>query len=335
MYTFSNKIIRSLLAIVIAMGGLVLTRSQASAATISIPLCAVSGTANLTGSVNVPIWGFALNTGDCSTVTPSLPGPVLEFNSGDDVTIQLTSAITDHTASFELPGLPIDSNCTPDSGAVCYHFNASRSGTFGYQSDGDAGRQMAMGLYGALVVRPAAEPAGFSSENCSTVAGSAYGIAFDSECVLVLSQIDPSFNGVGQPGGYDPNDFDMNNYLATYWLINGKAYPDTASITASVGQRLLLRYVNAGYDNTAMMLLGMHDGVFARDAYRLNNPFLANTETIPAGGTEDAMALIPATAPPSTNGFPLFNRNLHVTNGSTAGGDYATPGGMLTFIQVP
>ena len=42
----------------------------------------------------------------------------------------------------------------------------------------------------------------------------------------------------------------MYDYLATYWLINGKAYPDTAPITATAGQRVLLRYVNAGYDNT-------------------------------------------------------------------------------------
>mgnify|MGYP003693686519 CR=1 FL=1 len=34
----------------------------------------------------------------------------------------------------------------------------------------------------------------------------------------------------------------MYSYQATYWLINGKAYPDTAGITATAGQRVLLRY---------------------------------------------------------------------------------------------
>ena len=78
-----------------------------------------------------------------------------------------------------------------------------------------------------------------------------------------------------------------------------------------------------------MALLGMHEQVLARDARLLNNPFLADAETIPAGGTEDAIATVPATAAPSANGFPLYNRQLHLTNGSPA----APGGGMLTFIH--
>ena len=125
----------------------------------------------------------------------------------------------------------------------------------------------------------------------------------------MLSAVDPAFNA-------DPDTFDMNDYLATYWLINGKAYPDTAAITATAGQRVLLRYLNAGYDNTSMPLLGMHERVLARDARLLDNPFDAAAETIPAGGTEDAIATVPAAAPPSAHGFPLYNRQLHVTNGA-------------------
>ena len=123
----------------------------------------------------------------------------------------------------------------------------------------------------------------------------------------------------------------MHQYLATYWLINGKAYPNTDPISATAGQRVLLRYLNAGYDNTAMMLLGMHEKVLARDAHLLTNSFGANTETIPAGGTEDAFATVPASAPPSANGFALYNRNLHVTTGVVGGLNYL-PGGMMTFI---
>jgi len=98
---------------------------------------------------------------------------------------------------------------------------------------------------------------------------------------------------------------------------------------------VLLRYLNAGFDNTTMQLLGMHQRVVARDARLLNNPFDANAETIPAGATEDAIATVPDAAAPSTNGFPLYNRQLHLTNGVQNEGD-PTPaggGGMLTFIH--
>src|SRR5262249_50303744 len=99
----------------------------------------------------------------------------------------------------------------------------------------------------------------------------------------------------------------------------------------------LLRYLNAGYDNTSMSLLGMHQRVLARDANLLNDPFDAAAETIPAGATEDAIATVPAGPAPSGHGYALFNRNLHVTNGVAPSGEYTTSltagGGMLTFIH--
>ena len=150
------------------------------------------------------------------------------------------------------------------------------------------------------------------------------------EAPLVLSAVDPAFNNAG-----DPMTFNMYTYRATYWLINGKAYPDTTGITAAAGQKVLLRYLNAGYDNTTMMLLGMHEHVVAKDAWPLSNAYDANAETIPAGATEDAIATVPAGGAPSSNGFPLFNRQLHLTNGDQTGQSPSPSagGGMLTFIH--
>jgi FtsP/CotA-like multicopper oxidase with cupredoxin domain len=332
MRALAFKKTRALVVLVVTLAGLALTSSAASAAAVSIDLCAVQGTATLAGSVTVPIWGFGVPTtvGDCSTATASLPGPLLTANEGDTVTVTVTNALpAGHTVRFEIPG--IDFAAGPTDVAVgstlTRTFTASAPGAYLYQSAGDGNRQEAMGLYGALLVR--SNTAGQAYDSAST--------AYDVEAPLVLSAVDPSFNGVGQPAGYDPNDFDMYHYKATYWLINGKAYPDAARITATAGQRVLLRYVNAGYDNTTMQLLGMHEHVVARDARLLGNAFDADAETIPAGGTEDAIATVPSGAAPSANGFPLYNRQLHVTNGDQAGTS-PTPGsggGMLTFIGAP
>jgi len=329
MNTHFRKITRALLAFVVTMSGLALTGSMAIAAPVTINLCAVTGTATLTGSVTVPVWGFVPKgtQADCSDVqnTATLPGPVLSVNELDTVTVNVTNALPAATAPvhsivFEIPGVSF--NPGPVDAAVgatlSVTFTANAPGTYLYQSAGDSGRQEAMGLTGALIVRPTSAPD-------TTIAGQAYhstSSAYDVESVLVLSQVDLNFNA-------SPDTFNLNTYRATYWLINGKAYPDTAGITAAVGQRVLIRYINAGYDNTAMMLLGMHERVLARDAHLLNNPFDANAETIPAGGTEDVVVTVPATAPPGANGFPLFNRNLHVTNGTPSN----DPGGMLTFIH--
>ena len=332
MRAHANRKISAALALVLVSSVLVLGGSTASAASFGIELCATTSTVTLPGAPSpVPIWGFGVPTtpGNCSTATATLPGPVLEVNTGDIVTVTLGNALpAGHAASFELPGFDV----TGAAGGP-YQFTASREGTFVYQSAGDAGRQMAMGLYGALVVRASGADSSHVRPACRTTVGTAYGSTFDRDCVLVLSAVDDSFNGVGQPGGYDPNDFDMTDYRATHWLINGTQYPVTPSIAAPATTRLLLRYVNAGYDNTSMSLLGMHERVLARDAWPLGNPFSASAETIPAGGTEDALATVPSTAPPSGNGFPLFNRQLHVTNAACNAGQPCGPGGMLTFIQ--
>ena len=266
---------------------------------------------------------FAITTGCTGTAT--IPGPTIEVSLGDDVTINVTSALPGgaSSASFEAAGLDVHS-----ASAGTYTFNAGRVGTFEYQSPGDAGRQIAMGLSGALVVRPASEAAGFATGSCSNVAGVAYGTNFARECLLVMSAIDPNFNAA-------PLTFDLNNYEATCWLLNGTAYPNTPAIVGpAAGSSLLLRYVNTGYDNTAMSLLGVHEHVLARDAFSLGaNQFDAAAEIIPAGATEDAVITMPTYAPPSAHGFPLFNRNLHLQNGAGSPDGDANTGGMLVFIQ--
>jgi FtsP/CotA-like multicopper oxidase with cupredoxin domain len=290
-----------------------------------IDLCATTGTLSLPGAPSVPIWGFVIKppATDCTSLAGSatLPGPVLSVDESatDLVTLNVTNGLPPgHTISVVVPGLSFDPGSTDAAvgDTVSRTFHPTAPGTYLYQSVGDAERQTAMGLYGALIVRPTAPGQAYDSASS----------AYDVEAPLVLSDIDPAFNA-------DPDGFDMNNYLASYWLINGRAYPDTAPIHAGPGQRVLLRYANAGHDNTTMAMLGMHERVLARDANLIGNPVDADAETIPAGATEDAIATVPAGSSALPNGFPLYNRQLHVGNGAPA--DPASPGGMLTFIKSP
>ena len=330
---------RVLLVLAIIAAGFMVGGSTASAATVSINLCALPGTATLTGAVSVPIWGFGIPTtaGDCSTAAASLPGPQLDVTLSATETTTVTFNVTNalpagHSITFEIPGITFDAGAADvaPGGTLTRSFTAPASpsppgagnaaGTYLYGSGGDGGRQQAMGLYGALIVRPST--AGRAYEPAAT--------AYDVEAPLVLSAVDPALNNAS-----DPNSFNMYTYRATYWLINGKAYPDTSAIAAGVGQRVLLRYLNAGYENTTMMLLGLHEHVVAKDAWPLNNAYDAIADTIPAGATEDAIVTVPTEAPPSGNGFPLFNRQLHLTNGDQTGTSPSpqTGGGMLTFIH--
>lgn len=290
--------------------------TAAVAALVSVDLCAKDGTITLPGTPDpVPIWGLALKPTGVPCTDPSivaaLPGPVIDVGEGDTLTVTLHNALGENV-SLVFPGqsmLPDFDGATP-GGTATYSFTADDPGTYLYSSGTNPSRQVPMGLYGALVVR-------------SSVPGTAYGTsatAFNREAVLVLSEIDPLLNA-------NPTAFDPTDWHPTYWLINGKAYPDTLSVPATPGGRTLLRYLSAGLEHHTMLLLGLHQRVEARDATPLNFPFDAVAETIAAGQTADMIVSIPPGAPVGAT-YPLYNRQLHVTNGN----DF--PGGMLTFLQV-
>jgi FtsP/CotA-like multicopper oxidase with cupredoxin domain len=300
--------------------------SAPPAAAVDPDLCAVAGTVDLPGAADVPIWGFAIKppATPCSAVSPQLPGPVLEFATGDSVVLNVTNALpAGHTLEITTPGIAFDPGPT-DVGpgeTVPITFTASSPGTYLYSSVGDAGRQQAMGLYGALLV--------CSSTPCPS-SGTHYGAAYNRAATLVLSEIDTAFNS-------DPDGFDMNNWSPGYWLVNGQPHTSASTdITASPGDRVLLRYLSAGPETVTMTMLGMHARLLARDAYALADPIDVVSETIPAGATADMVAAVPAGAASGTR-LPLYNRQLHLNNGAAGGADFAPAdgGGMLTYVSVP
>ncbi len=331
----------------------------------------------------IPFWGFGDGgvTGDCSDVsaTPSLPGPTLVVDEGDTVIVNLYNQIDDtvsisENVSIHFPGqtlvslvplIPlvpdfegappcgdVGTDCTVGAPSTSYTFVATNPGTYLYEAGTDSAPgngefrwQVAMGLHGILIVRPS-PTGGFATGHAYNDASTAY----DVEATLVLSEIDPALNSYpGGPSGFfsfpHPDYPDTTPaYHPTYWLINGRAYPDTllppvappssqpytSAISATAGQKVLIRYLNAGLLHHTMQLLGLHQRVLAKDSSLLPAPFDAIAETIPAGQTMDVIVTVGA----SLSSYPLYNRQLHLTNGTPASLPHA-PGGMMTFITVP
>jgi FtsP/CotA-like multicopper oxidase with cupredoxin domain len=293
-----------------------LAREQRPAsAAVTIDLCAQPGSVIMPDTTVVTIWGFALDDGSCGNPA-TLPGPQLVVNEGDVVTVNLTNNLLENV-SIIFPGQDLfpDTTGAASGGSVSYTFTAGSPGTYLYQAGTNPGVQVAMGLYGALIVRPATG-ANFAYNDTDT--------EFDAEAVLVLSELDADLNNLA-----DPNTFDMLTYKPDYWLINGRSFPATilSPITAAPSERLLLRYLNAGLMHHTMQLVGAHQRVIAKDAYPLLNPFSAIAETLPSGQTADMIVNIPSAATAGTR-YPLYNRQLHLTNAA------ARPGGMMTRIEV-
>ena len=311
--------------------------TQKAAAAVTINLCAKAGTKTMPDGTTVNIWGF-VQTPDftatpCSGLTANLPGPQLTVDAGDVVTVNLENHLSE-PVSIIFPGQPAgppDLVGAPASGSATYTFTAT-VGTYLYEAGTNVTRQVPMGLYGALVVN-------------SGIAGQAYTsstTAYDVQATLVLSEIDPAFNCRPTDVGCDPNTFKLYNYKPMYWLINGKGYnvdgnPSTDPIAVpgpAVGKRVLLRYLNAGLEQHTMTMLGMHQRVIAKDAFPVTYPFDVDAETIPTGSRLDTIATIPAGTPAAAE-FPVYNRQLHLTNGDITNPGHQVPGGMMTFITVP
>jgi hypothetical protein len=197
-------------------------------------LVANTGTIATPDGNSIFMWSYAnrdVDSGHFQT-----PGPVLCVNQNDTVTIHLhngldaaggaPAAMQPESASIVFPGQQgvtatggadgLFTKEAPPGGDVTYQFTASRPGTYIYESGTDPSRQLEMGLYGALVVRPAGH------------ADQAYGDAatrFDPsrEYLILLNEIDPDLHHAVETGGA----YDFPALHNEYFNVNGREFPDS------------------------------------------------------------------------------------------------------------
>ena len=99
---------------------------------------------------------------------------------------------------------------------MTYTFTADRAGTFLYESGTDPETQVRMGLFGALIVRPSLGDE-YAYDNPTSK------FTATEEFMVLLSEIDPYQHAAVERG----KSFNLNNYKARYWLINGRGFPDS------------------------------------------------------------------------------------------------------------
>ncbi len=291
------------------------------ATTRTCELWATTGTIALPGVASVPIWGYSIT----STVgSAQLPGPILVANQGETLKIILHNALPGgQSNSLSLPDLDIapDMVGVTSGNAKTYTLSLTQPGTFLYEAGltPDGARQVAMGLYGGLIVRPSGAPTGVYDASTT----------FDDEALLIFSEIDPAFNAA-------PSNLQLNKFNAKYWLINGKSYPNTSSIPTGAGHKVLLRYLNAGTQHHSIGTLGLHQTVLGQQGFPLAHPYQIVAETLAAGQGLDLLTTIPSASVVGTK-LAIYNGARHVDNaGALSGGTNGTVlfGGMLTFLSV-
>src|SRR5262249_32188060 len=146
--------------------GMVCTPGTVSGATHTFNLVAKTGYIDTPDGNSVFMWSYANADAPDSGQFQS-PGPVLCATQGETVVVHLTNNLTEPT-SIVFPGQDaqvsatggaaglLTSEAAATTGTVTYTFTAGSPGTYLYESGSDIGKQIEMGLYGALIVRPSA-----------------------------------------------------------------------------------------------------------------------------------------------------------------------------------
>ena len=285
----------------------------------------------------VTIWGFALDTdNNFATVdgTVTSPGAMLTVPPTDTtLTIHLKNNLPE-PVSLVIPGqiatmTPVFFNdaqgrrrvqsftaeAAANGGEATYTWTNFRPGTYLYQSGSHAAVQVQMGLYGGVKKEAAA--------------GQAYaGIAYDREAILFLSEIDPALHAAVAGGTFGPGLAMTStvDYAPKYFLVNGQAeYIMTGVVPAiTVGDRVLVRLINAGLLTRIPVLLGSSMTMLAEDGNVSPYPTLKRDAlTLLAGKTMDVVIT------PETGGvmMSLFDRRGYVSLGTANGG--GTPTGQV------
>ncbi|WP_426503216.1 multicopper oxidase domain-containing protein [Dactylosporangium sp. McL0621] len=291
--------------------GMVCNPGTVSGTTHTFNLVAKTGYIDTPDGNSVFMWSYA-NADAPDNGHFQSPGPVLCATQGQTVVVNLTNNLAEPTsivfpgqdaqvtATGGAPGL-LTTEAAATTGTVTYTFTAGSPGTYLYESGSDIGKQLEMGLYGALIVRPAAG------------ANYAYGTTtqFDAsrEYLLLLSEIDPDLHHAVETGG----TYDVNSRRDRYFAVNGREFPDTIQDngtallpnqpygslvriqpnSAANMQPALIRMINAGALNHPFHPHGNHTTQIAQDGRPLLSPGggAASTEhfgeTVASGQTQD------------------------------------------------
>lgn len=293
-----------------------------------INLRAAATTVTMPDGAVVTMWGYALGAG-----AVSVPGPAITVPPGDTLRINLTNNLAENV-SVMIPGQPMPLDGASSSPQVvrnadgrirsfthetapgqtaAYVWPSLKTGSYLYQSATHPAVQVQMGLYGALAHDQAI--------------GTAYtGVPYDRSVTLLYSEIDPALHAAVRDGVYGTAAYPSTiNYKPEYFLINGAPYSATAppSPTATTGQRVLLRLMNAGLQTHTPTLLGLYASLVAEDGNLYPHAPDQYCVMLPAGKTIDAVVI-----PPAVKKYPIYDHSLSLTN------DLVGPGGMLTYLNV-
>ena len=189
-----------------------------------------------------------------------VPGPELRVTEGDTVRVVVKNELPDQSTAVhfhgvmvpnKMDGVPFITQPPIKPGqSFTYEFVAKNPGSHMYHAHHNSTMQVGQGLLGAFIIEPKDK---------------AKDPAYDLEYTLILND---------QLGGF---------------TLNGKGFPATAPLTAKLGQKVRIRYMNEGQLIHPMHLHGLPQLVFAKDGWNLPQPYKCDTLNVAPGERWDVI----------------------------------------------
>jgi len=319
------------------------------------------------------VFGFRDVTGLSATQVAAQRGhaqisaPMLSFDEEDDIFITLSNLgllqrpdlFDGHTLHWHgfvnaiplFDGVPELSLAVPVGRDFTYFYRPHDPGTYMYHCHFEDVEHVQMGMTGMVFIRPKQNRAPVNGDPAGTKYAYNDGdgsTRYDREFAFMLTELWSAAHY--RDAHIQVNDW--TDYAASFWLMNGRGYPDTlepsgnplttaagrlqyqpitSKVTCNAGDRVLLRLSNLGYQNHQMSVDNIDLTVVAKDASLLRgrdgttNFLVTNGVDIGPGESRDVLFTAPAPGE-----YLLYDRNYsYLDNGGGRG-----YGGMMTKIVV-
>jgi plastocyanin len=282
-------------------------------------------------------WGF----------NGQIPGPTIRVTEGDRIRVILKNKTNDeHTIHIHGQTKPVVMDGVPYLGqkpvkkgeSYTYEFVVNYLGTSWYHCHVDSAHHVDMGMYGAFIVEPKNEK-----------------LVYDREYIMILDEWptkhvhvhadetemeDHDEHGIvtiheGAPPVHEhpsekpakrdwyPKTHRPHRDVYDGFTINGRSFPFTEPVVVKKGERVRIRFINAGYQPHFMHTHSHKFIVVARDGAYVNEPQKIDTVAVGPGQRVDILLFAD-----NPGIWPFHCHRLdHVTN------EHIYPGGMITFIK--
>jgi FtsP/CotA-like multicopper oxidase with cupredoxin domain len=292
---------------------------------------------------------------------------MLSFDEEDDIYITLSNLglltrpdlFDGHTLHWHgfvnaiplFDGVPELSLAVPVGRDYTYFYRPHDAGTYMYHCHFEDVEHVQMGMTGMVFIRP--------RQNANPVNGDPVGTKYayndgdgstryDREFAFMITELWSAAHY--RDAHIQVNDW--TDYAASFWLLNGRGYPDTlepngdpmvttagrlqyqpisSKVVCNAGEKVLLRLSNLGYQNHQMSVDNIDLTVVAKDASLLrgrdgtSNYLTTNGVDVGPGESRDVIFTAP-----SPGEYLLYDRNYsYLDNGGGPG-----YGGMMTKIVV-